>query len=365
MPFPEFFASFDSALFSQFGLNGLVLICLACWGIWGIFDKKALDHASSLDVLFAMLICQLPQVPIFLTMLNYLHPGWTVSGPLVLFCSLGSIVYAVSMICYVTAMSKADAGYVLGFTAGYPLVAQLLAVLLLGEKLVPGLMFGGLLIAAGVFSVGLTGEKHLAHGAENEGIPHPSSSSPLRDVSTNKYFSGHKDNVAVMEAPVNTEVASENSLRLPQNRSFFSKHLVPICVAVATITWGVKGLFDKVAVGMAPPLVVYYVELIANLMTLIPFITYYAMTKKMPQLQARQAWKYTALSTILLAIGGWSYLAALGIASASYVITITGCYPLLMYGFTILFLNEKFNKTRLIGISLIVLGGICVQLNQA
>ncbi|MBC7996854.1 MAG: EamA family transporter, partial [Leptolyngbya sp.] len=114
MPLPEFFGNFDVSLPTQFGLNGLVLICLACWGIWGIFDKKALDHASSVDVLFAMLICQIPQVPIVLGMLSHLHPGWSVSGPLVLYCSLGAIVYAISMVCYVTAMSKADAGYVLG-----------------------------------------------------------------------------------------------------------------------------------------------------------------------------------------------------------------------------------------------------------
>ncbi|HNB25044.1 MAG TPA: DMT family transporter, partial [Candidatus Melainabacteria bacterium] len=160
MPLPGLTSLFEPNTFSHWGLNGLVLICLACWGIWGIFDKKALHFASNRDVLFAMLVCQLPQVPLCLWMLNAFHPGWQASGSLIYYCAIGAAFYVVSMISYVTAMSRAEAGFVLGFTAGYPLVAQILAVFILGEKLVPGLMFGGALIAAGVFSVGLTGEKN-------------------------------------------------------------------------------------------------------------------------------------------------------------------------------------------------------------
>ncbi|MBA3856878.1 MAG: hypothetical protein C0507_08210 [Cyanobacteria bacterium PR.3.49] len=367
MPLPGL-SHLDPTSAAQWGLNGLILVCLACWGIWGIFDKKALHVASNRDVLFAMLICQLPQVPLCWLMLNHFHPGWQVSGPLIYYCALGAVVYVISMVSYVTAMSRAEAGFVLGFTAGYPLVAQILAVFLLGEKLVPGLMLGGALIAAGVFSVGLTGEKHSepkrAQLSDRDlllaNLQRANSDEPFPFRAPSKTGS-----VAVLERPVQTELAVKpTAISVKQGENRFSRFVVPVCVVLATLTWGIKGLFDKIAVGMAPPLVVYFVELVLNLTTLIPFCLYFLISKKRPQLQARDAWVFTGLSTITLAIGGWSYLAALGMASASYVITITGCYPLLMYGFTIFFLKERFNATRLLGIALIVIGGICVQLTQ-
>ena len=371
MPLPGLTSLFEPNTFAQWGLNGLVLICLACWGVWGIFDKKALHFASNRDVLFAMLVCQLPQVPLCLWMLNAFHPGWQASGPLIYYCAIGAVFYVVSMISYVTAMSRAEAGFVLGFTAGYPLVAQILAVFILGEKLVPGLMFGGALIAAGVFSVGLTGEKHQKDEGKIPGDDRRLALEKLRRSAGNEPFpfsppSSNRGAVAVLERPVETVNLNVQTIKAPSKpqQNSFSKFVVPVCVVLATLTWGIKGLFDKIAVGMAPPLVVYFVELVLNLTTLIPFCLYFLIAKKRPQLRAPQAWVFTGLSTLTLAIGGWSYLAALGMASASYVITITGCYPLLMYGFTIFFLKERFNATRLLGIALIVIGGICVQLTQ-
>lgn len=359
---------FEPSSIAQWGLNALILICLGCWGIWGIFDKKALQVASNRDVLFAMLICQLPQLPLCLWMLNCFHPGWQVSGPLIYFSALGATLYLLSMFCYVTAMSRAEAGYVLGFTAGYPLVAQILAVFLLGEKLVPGLMLGGLLIAAGVFSVGLTGDKKEQSNdktADNRNIEltHRSIEARLRDDQKPSTNPSNNSSIALLEAPAQTSTLSVHKI-VPSKESIFSRMVVPACVIVATLTWGIKGLFDKIAVGMAPPLVVYTVQLVCNLTALIPFCVYFYIAKQKPQMHDRQMWIFTGLSTVTLAIGGWSYLAALCMASASYVITITGCYPLLMYGFTLLFLKEKFNVTRLFGIALIVFGGICVQLTQ-
>ena len=368
MPLSGLTSIFDPISFAQWGLNALVLICLACWGIWGIFDKKALNFASNRDVLFLMLVCQLPQIPLCLLMLNSLHPGWQVSGPLIYYCAIGAVLYVTSMISYVTAMSRAEAGFVLGFTAGYPLVAQLLAVFILGEKLVPGLMIGGTLIAAGVFSVGLTGEKHKKSDEKAPLGERQRVLANLQRASSEEPFpfsppTSQRGSVAVLERPVQTSLAVQKAPAIAAE-SVFSRMIVPVCVVFATLTWGIKGLFDKIAVGMAPPLVVYFVELVLNLTSLIPFCLYFLISKKRPQLQVRKAWVFTGLSTVTLAIGGWSYLAALGMASASYVITITGCYPLLMYGFTILFLKERFNATRLFGIALIVIGGLCVQLTQ-
>jgi uncharacterized membrane protein len=54
----------------------------------------------------------------------------------------------------------------------------------------------------------------------------------------------------------------------------------------------------------------------------------------------------------------------MSLSTASYVVVITGCYPLLMYLFALLFLKEKFNAIRFAGVVLVVAGGGLVQLSQ-
>jgi drug/metabolite transporter (DMT)-like permease len=56
---------------------------------------------------------------------------------------------------------------------------------------------------------------------------------------------------------------------------------------------------------------------------------------------------------------------AMTMATASYVIVITGCYPLFMYLFAMLFLKEKLDKLRVLGVLLVVLGGLMVQTTQS
>jgi drug/metabolite transporter (DMT)-like permease len=53
------------------------------------------------------------------------------------------------------------------------------------------------------------------------------------------------------------------------------------------------------------------------------------------------------------------------LTTASYVIVITGCYPLIMYIFALMFLKEKLNLIRLAGVILVVAGGGIVQLTQS
>lgn len=52
------------------------------------------------------------------------------------------------------------------------------------------------------------------------------------------------------------------------------------------------------------------------------------------------------------------------LASLSYVSVITGCYPLFMYLFAIIFLKERVNERRITGMGLVVIGGLMVQFTQ-
>ena len=78
-----------------------------------------------------------------------------------------------------------------------------------------------------------------------------------------------------------------------------------------------------------------------------------------------KAWKYSGFSSICLSLGTLSYMFAMTMATASYVIVITGCYPLLMYLGAVIFLKEKLSKMRLAGVILVVGGGLMVQNTQA
>jgi uncharacterized membrane protein len=76
-------------------------------------------------------------------------------------------------------------------------------------------------------------------------------------------------------------------------------------------------------------------------------------------------WKYCALSAVCLAFGGFSYLSAMKLLPASYVISITSCYPVIMYVLAVRFLKERFSMARFAGIALVVLGGTLVHFTHS
>ncbi|MGH9553906.1 MAG: EamA family transporter, partial [Terriglobales bacterium] len=177
-------------------LNFLIALTNLCWGSWGIFDKKALDGSQPRAVLLIQYALALPEFVIVLIILMCSGPHRIVDLPLAVFWSgLGAVTSALAMLAYMGAMSRAEASYVLGITASYPLVMQLLAAIFLGESIVGNRMFGSALIGAGVFLVG------------------------------------------------RSEIAAEG------NKPAHFNHLVLFCIIVATFGWGVHGLFDKKAVG--------------------------------------------------------------------------------------------------------------------
>lgn len=291
-------------------LNLLVLTTILCWGAWGIFDKKALETSSDRDVLLILYLIALPEIPILYLILNFTLPGWHLSWPVALWAGLGSITSSLAMFAYLFAMSRAEASYVLGITASYPLVMQFLASAFLGEKLIVSRLIGSCLIGLGVTAVGQSAAGQNALGK--------------------------RDNLIVL-----------------------------ICVCLATFGWGIHGLFDKKAVELADPLVVFFTRSLFDAMTLCIFAMVLKLSRVQIEIRNRKTWRFCAFSAFCLAIGYFSYLKALRVSSASYVIVITGCYPLLMYLFALAFLKERFNAIRFFGVLLVVAGGALVQLSQS
>lgn len=291
-------------------LNLVVAATIVCWGAWGIFDKKALETSSDRDVLLILYLLALPEIPAMYLFLNSTAPGWHLTGPIALWSGLGSLTSSMSMFAYLFAMSRAEASYVLGITASYPLIMQFLAFAFLGEKLVLNRLIGGALIGVGVAVVGQSAATHKAHS--------------------------RKDRVIVL-----------------------------LCIIFATTGWGLHGLFDKKAVELADPLVVFFARSLFDALTLAVFAIYLKVARVPIALKSKRTWVFAGFSAACLAIGYLCYLKAMSLSTASYVVVITGCYPLLMYLFALFFLKEKFNLLRFAGVILVVLGGTLVQVSQS
>jgi transporter family protein len=292
-------------------LNLLILLSNFCWGFWGIFDKKALESSNSRTVLLTQYALALPEILLLSAYMLATRHSVDINVACAFWSMLGSGTATMAMVAYMVAMSKAEASFVLGITASYPLVMQLLASMFLGETLVGNRIIGSILIGAGVFAIG--------------GSAHQS----MRETT-------RRDRI-----------------------------IVTVCVVLATIGWGIHGLFDKKALSYAPPLVVMVARLLFDLVTFALMYLAYLRLGIDRRLSNPSTWKLCGCSALCLFVGYIAYLSAMTIASASYVIVITGCYPLLMYIFALIFLKEKLNWYRLLGVSLVVAGGALVQLTQA
>jgi len=302
--------SVASGAISPTGLIALVVTTILCWGAWGIFDKKALESASPRDVFLILLLCELPQIPVAAAILHYQGISSRGDLALLLWPALSALTMTASTIIYLMALKETEASYVLGITASYPLVVQLLAVPLVGEPLSAWRLVGAGLIAAGVFAIGFSDR-------------------------------GQQTNA--------------------RSRRWF----IIICAMASTLAWALYGLFDKKAVMVADPWFVYFWQSVFNGVLIIPAVALLKYTGYKPKLGDKVAWRFSALSALSLQLGALCYLFAMTVAPASYVIAITGCYPLVMYALALIMLKERINWVRIVGIGLVVLGGVVVQISHA
>jgi uncharacterized membrane protein len=296
---------------SDTNLNICIVVSLLCWGAWGIFDKLALRYAPFSIVMAGLFTLSIPATAIALVMLNIYEPGWSISSEIYFWSILGFASYGIAMICYLRAMNLSEASYVLGATASYPVVLQFLSNFFLQEALVPTRLGGSLLVAAGVFAISASGQ------------------------------------------------SEETEILQPQKK----RNLILLVIA-ATLLWGVWGIFDKKAIDAGGPLIAFYLHSVYEVIALIPLaIIVYKKDRKYLN-QGWKLWTPVACSGLCINIGSASYMFALSMATASYVIVITGCYPMIMYLLALLVLKEKCNYVRLLGIVLVTAGGIITHTTE-
>jgi len=150
--------------------------------------------------------------------------------------------------------------------------------------------------------------------------------------------------------------ASQSSARLPLD--------VKISVMIAAFAWGISGILGKKAVTLADPLEIALGRYMFDAVLFVVLWNLFRHQNRPINLRKPKVWKFCTMSATCLALGGWSSLSAMSRLPASYVISITACYPVIMYVLAILLLKEKFSVTRFAGIMLIVVGGIFIQLTR-
>ncbi|PWU02970.1 MAG: hypothetical protein C5B53_01015 [Candidatus Melainabacteria bacterium] len=293
-------------------LNVSICVALLCYGLWGIFDKKALEKASSREVVLTLYLARLINLPTTIAILFTMCPGWHLSWPLIFWAFCASASAFTSTIAYTVAMSLCEASYVLGVTASYSIVFQFLAMFWLGEPVIRERLIGAAIITTGVAVIG---------ASRNKAIPFPK---------------GKKLAIAITS------------------------------LVLATFFWGLTGIFDKRAILIGHPFEVALAQGICDLVLIVGLFCYHFKTEGINlRLTNAQTWKFCSLSALAWLIGNYCYYFAFAVGSASYVIAITSAYPLVMYLFALLLLKESMNRQRLFGIALVTLGTILVQFTQS
>lgn len=289
----------------------LVIATLLGWGVAGIFDKKAVENSSPKAVLVTFHLFSIPMILLMLCVLPFIYGQWQLAPGVIFWEGLNGIASVVAMLAYFWAMSKAQASYVLGITAGYPIIGQLMAVPLTNEPFSPAGLIGAGLVSAGVFMIGLT----------------PS---------------------------------QEDGKVLPLR----SKVLLTLAIAVPTILWGLLGLFEKRALDFGRPLEAYTALLIWKAAIAGVLLIWFISRKVDLNLGARKTWEFSWSSSALVNLGNIASLFAFTMAKASYVIVMTAGYPLVMYVCAVLFLKEKILPLRLAGMLMVIAGCVFADLGK-
>lgn len=300
----ELLACLDNTLL----LNVAVIATLICWGAWGITDKLALDAAPPLMVMFCLNLFALPALVLSLGALYVLEPGQWINQPVLFWTGVAGVAYFIAMILYLVAMGMTDASFVLGITSGYPIILQFISTFFLKEPLVPVRLLGSALVLAGILAISWSART----GAEK--------------------------------------------LRLSP--------LLILLIVVTTLLWGIWGIFDKIALEAGSPLMAFAGKCLWDVLCLLALWVYLLRARKFEVPRTAGLWVPVSISAVCLYLGAFAYLVGLQLATASYIVSITGCYPLVMYLLALVILKERFNALRLLGILLITMGGIVTHTTQ-
>lgn len=285
-----------------------IALTLMAWGVAGIFDKKAVESAAPKQVFVTFhLFLGVVALALFI-LLPWIYPDWHVSSGVIFWEGLNAVAALAAFLAYYYAMSMTQASWVLGITAGYPIIGQLLSTPLTGEPFKVSALGAAALVSIGVALIGWSG------GEEQKTLE-------------------KKEKLTLV-----------------------------FCVALSTMLWGLLGIFEKRSLEFGRPFETYFAQACWKTVLIVLVIAFLGKKGYKTAFRTPGAWKFSWLSAAGVTAGNIAYLLALTQSTAGYVITMTAGYPLVMYVFALTFLKEKLNVVRAIGILLIVLGAVVMDL---
>lgn len=131
-----------------------VSICIALaifgWALWAIFNKLALNHIHPFAVQFVAAVICVPLTILYWCLIPK-DMKWNVAG--IVWATLAACVTFGGTIAYMYAASQKEVTQVIGYTALYPSITFLLAIIFLGETFTLNKFIGLVLVLAGVWVV--------------------------------------------------------------------------------------------------------------------------------------------------------------------------------------------------------------------
>ncbi|MBY0372875.1 MAG: EamA family transporter [Bryobacteraceae bacterium] len=274
----------------------------------GLFDKKATETGSTRSVFLMVHLFNPLMVVALIVLLPFLYGEWNLPAGALVWEGLNAVSAVVALLAYYYAMRMSQASFLIGITAGYPIVSQLFAVPLLGETLSASRLLAAILVSAGVALIASTSSKDEGKG------------------------------LAVRE-----------------------KLSLVACIVTVIVLWALLGIFEKQSLEYARPLECYLALSIWKSLLVFLAVAWCQSRRLTVEWRNMKAWKFSWISAALVAAGNLGFVLALVNTPASYMIVATAGYPLLMYLGALFFLKERFSIVRSLGILLIVAGAVAAE----
>jgi drug/metabolite transporter (DMT)-like permease len=287
-----------------------VVITLLGWGIAGVFDKKAVENGNSRAPFLAFHLFNIPLVFVLLLALPVIFGTVQLNAGLVLWEGLDAFCAMLAMVVYYQALIRTQASWVLGITAGYPVIGQVLAFSVLGEQFSWMALASAATVSLGVACIGYSGSQEQ------------------------KEMSGR------------------------------DKLILWASVGLCTLLWGVLGILDRQGLAYGPPMDGFLTVSLWKALFATALIPLMLRGQTAIDLRNLKMWRWSWLAAASVAAGNVGFLFALPLLPTGYVIVVTACYPLIMYICALLFLGERINPMRAIGIVIIVAGLVLAELGR-
>jgi len=123
----------------------LMVVIIICWGIWGFAEKKALEHGTPWQTLFASLVFKTVfSLPLIALIFYFIAgpQGFFIKQQVWLWMFIAVFTNGVAIIVIRFVLKKWGAGIVIALTAVYPIITMILAFVFLKEHLALTQVFG-------------------------------------------------------------------------------------------------------------------------------------------------------------------------------------------------------------------------------